>query len=64
MNQHYTARIYCGTEEIAQKSGDDGEQLYVWMLTYADGVSGEIHGKVIDNETNQVIKQFKKQPLE
>ncbi|HHY0177175.1 hypothetical protein [Legionella waltersii] len=60
MGTQYTANIYCGADEIAHQSGDNMEQLYVWMLAYVEKNSGEI----IDNSTHQVVRQFKKQSIE
>lgn len=64
MSTHYGAKIYCGDEEIAHQSGDDLEQLYVWMLAFAEKTSGEIHGEITDNITHQMVRQFKKQSIE
>ncbi|HHF7373777.1 hypothetical protein SCQ64_05095 [Legionella pneumophila serogroup 1] len=64
MSKQYTAKIYCGSDEIARQSGDNMEQLYVWMLAYVEKISGEIHGEVTDNITHQVVSQFKKQSIE
>ena len=64
MSEHYTAKMYCGAEEIAQKSGDDIEQLYVWLLAAANGPNGGSHGEIIDNETRQVVRHFKKRSVE
>ncbi|HHF7346612.1 TPA: hypothetical protein ACPSKE_001754 [Legionella feeleii] len=64
MSEHYTARIYCGAEEIAHKSGDDIEQLYVWLLAVANGPHGGSHGEIIDNEKQEVVRQFKKRSVE
>lgn len=64
MSTHYRAKIYCGAEEIAHQSGDDLEQLYVWMLAFAEKTSGEIHGEITNNITHQVVRQFKKQSIE
>lgn len=64
MGTQYRANIYCGADEIAHQSGDNMEQLYVWMLAYVEKTSGEIHGEIIDNITHQVVRQFKKQSIE
>ena len=64
MSEHYTAKMYCGAEEIAHKSGDDIEQLYVWLFGVANGPNGGNHGEIIDNETQQVVRQFKKRSVE
>ncbi|MFO9703130.1 hypothetical protein SDC03_00205 [Legionella pneumophila serogroup 1] len=64
MSEQYAAKIYCGADEIAQQSGENVDQLYVWMLTYVEKISGKIHGEIIDNMTNQVVNQFNKQSIE
>ncbi|KTC80137.1 MULTISPECIES: hypothetical protein [Legionella] len=56
MGTQYRANIYYGADEIAHQSGDNMEQLYVWMLAYVEKTSGEIHGEIIDNITHQVVR--------
>ncbi|WED43487.1 hypothetical protein [Legionella cardiaca] len=63
MNHHYTAKIYSTDEEIAQKLGNDIEELYLWMLTYDNGGCGT-HGEIIDNITQEIVRKFKKSPIE
>ncbi|MHB1949792.1 MAG: hypothetical protein ACYCQI_16970 [Gammaproteobacteria bacterium] len=60
----YVAKIYFGSEEISNQSGNDVEALYVWMLTQANGNPSDIHGEIIDNETSEVIRRFRKSPSE
>ncbi|CEK09748.1 hypothetical protein [Legionella hackeliae] len=64
MNHHYTAKIYSNNEEIAQKSGDDIDDLYIWMLTYHNGNGCGTHGEIFDNITEEVVRKFKKSPIE
>jgi hypothetical protein len=65
MTEPYTAKVYCGTTELALQSGADLEKLYLWMLAYADAKnSGDIHGEIIDNHSHQTIRQFKKRAIE
>jgi hypothetical protein len=64
MKNQYTAKIYCDSTEITHQSGNDLEKLHVWMLTYAENITGDLHGEIIDNITHQVIKQFKKRSPE
>jgi hypothetical protein len=66
MNHQYTAKIYSEDKEIAQKSGNDVEELYIWMLTSDNGrtPSSGTHGEIIDNHTQIVIRKFKKSPIE
>ncbi|KTC77085.1 hypothetical protein [Legionella brunensis] len=64
MNHHYTAKIYSDCEEMAQKTGNDIEELYVWMLTYDNGGGCGTHGEIIDNITQEIVRKFKKSPIE
>ncbi|KTD16772.1 hypothetical protein [Legionella jordanis] len=66
MNHQYTAKIYYEKEEVSQKSGDDIEELYIWMLTYDNGHGSccRTHGEIIDNQTQTVVRKFKKSPIE
>lgn len=60
MNHQYTAKIYSTDKEIARKSGDDIEELYIWMLTYENGGCCGSHGEIFDNITEEVVRKFKK----
>jgi hypothetical protein len=62
MKFKYTPKIYLGNEEIANTSSNDAEQLYIWMLSQANGNPSNIHGEIIDNESHQIIRQFRKCP--
>lgn len=64
MNYYYTAKIYSVDEEIAQKSGNDLEELHIWMLTYETGGCCGSHGEIIDNVTQEIVRRFKKSPIE
>ncbi|MDI9817932.1 MULTISPECIES: hypothetical protein [unclassified Legionella] len=64
MKYPYTAKIYSQDEVVAQKSGDDIEHLYLWMLTFANGFSCRIQGEIIDNETKEIVRKFKESPIE
>ncbi|ASQ46881.1 hypothetical protein [Legionella clemsonensis] len=64
MNHHYTAKIYSKDAEIERKSGDDVEELYLWMLTYVNGKGCGTHGEIFDNITEEVVRTFKKSPIE
>jgi len=64
MTPNYTAKMYLDKDEILQNSGDDMDQLYTWMLAQAEGKFGNIHGEVIDNMTQEVVRQFRKVPPE
>jgi hypothetical protein len=60
MQHKYDAKIYFGEKIVLYTTGDDIEQLYVWMLSNSDKHMGFIHGEIIDNQSHEVVKKFKK----
>lgn len=62
MAKKYMAKLYFGDRETIDESGDDVEQLYVWLLTQANDKLGDVHGEIISNDTQEVVKKFKKCP--
>ena len=64
MDDLYSAKVYCNEEVIAHKTGDDIEQLYIWMLGQTGGNFGDVHGEIIDNKTKKIIKTFRKSDIE
>lgn len=64
MDEQYTATIYAGNEQIAKQVGNDIDELYTWMLIEVNGHFGDIHGEIIDNDTKQSIKAFRKSAIE
>ncbi|KTD27162.1 MULTISPECIES: hypothetical protein [Legionella] len=60
MGKQYTANAYCNEEKIATKEGDDIDQLYAWMVLQANGNFGDVHGEIIDNTTNKIVRKFQK----
>ncbi|MHB1946643.1 MAG: hypothetical protein ACYCQI_00840 [Gammaproteobacteria bacterium] len=62
MTPNYTAKMYLDKDEILQNTGDDMDQLYTWMLAQAEDKFGNIRGEVIDNMTQEVVRQFRKVP--
>lgn len=58
----YTAKIYFDEEEVAHESGDDIDELYNWMLTKAQGKFGNFNGEIIDNQSGESVKSFRKSP--
>ncbi|WP_133138075.1 hypothetical protein [Legionella rowbothamii] len=54
----YTAKIYFDDFEITKRSGNDLESLFIWMLTQAQGKLGNLSGKVINNKSHLVEKEF------
>lgn len=64
MTQRYTARIYADENPIMQSSGDDVEKLYIWMLAQVHSTPGDIRGEIINNATKEIIRRFKKTPID
>lgn len=64
MNELYTASVYCGQEQIAEQAGNDVDQLYTWMLVQGQEQFGNVHGYIIDNATQKVIRTFRKCAIE
>lgn len=64
MSSQYIAKIYSTDKELAEKDGNDVEELYVWMLTYDIGHGCGAHGEIIEIETQSVVKTFTKSPIE
>lgn len=62
MSHKYTAKLYIGDEEIEDKSGENLDDLYSWLLSQAEDKFGNAHGKIIDNQSNQVVREFRKAP--
>lgn len=56
----YIAKLYLGNDKVLDNAGDDLEQLYVWMLSLAaDESSDDIHGEIIDNKTQEIVRKFR-----
>lgn len=64
MNEQYIATVYCRDEKMAVQWGNDVDQLYAWMLLQVNGSFGDIRGEIIDNQTNKIIRTFRKAPIE
>lgn len=62
MTSKYTATIYFDNEEIDKESGDDVDELYNWMLLKSQGKFGNFNGEIVDNQTQKVVKAFRKAP--
>lgn len=64
MSERYTATIFLQEEVLAEKQGDDVDSLYLWMLTHEKCASGRVQGKIVDNQTNEIVREFKTRSLE
>lgn len=65
MKYTYTATLYLGNDKVLNNTGDDLEQLYIWMLSLAAGEnSDDVHGEIINNQTHELVKQFRKCTIE
>lgn len=58
----YTAKIFLGEDEMMHNLGNDMDELYAWMLTLAEGKFGNVHGEIVDNQTQEVVRKFRKAP--
>ena len=58
----YTAKLFSDLQEIEQNSDNDLEKLHNWMLARAQGRFGDISGEITDNNSNKVVKRFRKSP--
>ncbi|PJD91547.1 MAG: hypothetical protein CK426_00390 [Legionella sp.] len=59
---NYTAKIYFDTCEIKTRSGNQLNELYVWMLAQVQGKFGNLHGQIINNKTHLIEKEFRSCP--
>lgn len=64
MEHRYIAKIYLGDTEEETKNGDDIEILNNWMVSHINGNSNTLHGEIIDNETKEIVRRFKKTPID
>ena len=64
MKHQYTAKMYLDDDEVIENSGDDLEQLSVWMDEQAESAFSTIKGEILDNKTHEVIKRFEFNPPE
>ncbi|MCP0914896.1 MULTISPECIES: hypothetical protein [Legionella] len=60
----YTAVLSIDSQEIARKTGNDMEELYIWMLSQAHGKTGHFYGYIVDNETKERVKSFRTNSVE
>lgn len=56
MKHKYTAKVYVSDDEIIETSGDNVEELILWMNSQAEASFSEIKGDIIDNKTHQIVK--------
>lgn len=54
----YTAKVYFDTFEIANRSGDNLELLFIWMLSQVQGKFGNLSGKLTNNKTHFIEREF------
>ncbi|MCE0723285.1 MULTISPECIES: hypothetical protein [Legionella] len=64
MSEQFTANVYCKEERIATQTGNDIDQLYTWMLIQVNGHFDDIRGEIIDNQTKNTVRTFRKAPIE
>lgn len=54
----YTAKIYFDDFEIMNRSGNDLEVLFIWMLSQAQGELGNLSGQITNNKSKLIEKEF------
>lgn len=64
MSKLFTAHVYCKEARIATQTGENLDKLYTWMLIQVNGHFDDIRGEIIDNDTNQTVRTFRKAPIE
>ncbi|GEM_PF-1070193 len=62
MKYTYTAKIYLEDGEVILHSGNNVEELMVWMHGQAEASFGDMNGEIIDNKTHHVVKHFQYTP--
>lgn len=60
MKYKYTAKILLGDKVIMSDSGDDLDQLFVWLVTEATEHKEFVNGVIYDNSNHKIIKRFHK----
>ncbi len=58
MKHRYTAKIIFEDGESLLNSANDVEELIVWLNNQAESSFGQSNSNIIDNQTQQVIKNF------
>ncbi|HHT0592224.1 TPA: hypothetical protein ACTXXA_002209 [Legionella anisa] len=64
MSEQFTANVFCKEKRIATQTGNDIDQLYTWMLIQVNGHFDDIRGEIIDNQTNNTVRTFRKASIE
>lgn len=64
MKHRYTAKVYFEDGESMLNTGDDIEELIIWMNSQAEANFGQTNGEIIDNHTQHVVKGFQYNPPE
>lgn len=64
MKTKYIAKLYLGQEEISCREGDDVDELFSWMLTETQDKFGQHSGEIIENKTGNVVRSYRKAPVE
>ncbi|CEK09648.1 hypothetical protein [Legionella hackeliae] len=59
----YTATVYFGSHGFSQKSGNNLDGLFIWMLNQGDQHFGAFSGQIINNLDKVIEKKFKKNAI-
>lgn len=62
MKHKYTAKLYLEDGEVILNTADDIEELIEWMNEQTEESLDDVKGEIIDNATQQVVKNFPDNP--
>ncbi|WED43726.1 hypothetical protein [Legionella cardiaca] len=60
----YTAKLYIDKKTIEERSGNNLEELYIWMMAKAHNQTSHYRGSIINNSTQKIIRNFQTCSLE
>ncbi|MDP1603814.1 MAG: hypothetical protein Q8M03_11180 [Legionella sp.] len=64
MELKYIATIYSKEEVIVTRTGNDIEQLYIWIMLQLEDCFGDIRGEIVDCKTDEIVKTVNKSIVE
>ncbi|KTD17767.1 hypothetical protein [Legionella jordanis] len=54
----YTAKLYIEKISVGERSSDDFEGLYIWMLARAYNQMAHYNGSIVNNDTQENFEKF------
>ena len=58
MKHKYAAKVYLQDGEILTNTGDDVDELIIWMQDHTESSYDLIKGEIIETATQQIVKHF------